>query len=172
MQKLFLSLSILFFLSGCGVKITQIGKLNMVSNRNISDKTEYQLLSSYTKASKKEMKKNNFKDLEAAMDFTVKKVPGGEYLMNPRFYLLTKGTKSYFFVEGDVWGNKIDANYAGLHIGDQVIIRDKRITKLFNLKKDFLNATLVGFKTSEIAIVEYEGRRKEVPIEKITKAED
>ncbi|MBK6330727.1 MAG: hypothetical protein IPF62_09470 [Bacteroidetes bacterium] len=51
MNKLFKAKTLLvatIFLSSCaGVKVTQIGKLNMISNRNVDSKMDYSLLKNY-----------------------------------------------------------------------------------------------------------------------------
>jgi len=106
-------------LSGC-TEIYKIGKLNMVSNRNVDNKSEYVLLRNYMGASKRELKKTKSTNLEAAIDETVKNTPGGEFLKNVKFYLVMRNGKRYYACEGDVWGLKNQKNYRGFQIGDAV----------------------------------------------------
>ncbi len=79
----------------------QIGKLNMVSNRNIDSKMEYVSLKNYTGGSRKELRRYKSESLEGAIDQVVKAVPGGEFLKNVKIYVVNK---KYYAVEGDVWG--------------------------------------------------------------------
>jgi hypothetical protein len=46
----------IFFLSSC-FKVIQLGKLNMISNRNIESKADYVLLKNYAGGDIKEIKK-------------------------------------------------------------------------------------------------------------------
>lgn len=97
-------------LTSC-VSWNQIGNLNMVSTRNIETTQKYELLQRYVEHSKKEMKKTRATTLQEAIDKTVKKVEGGEYLMNAKIYTIVHNNgfnlTYYYAVEGDVWGNKI-----------------------------------------------------------------
>jgi hypothetical protein len=91
MNKLFTAKTLLVatvFLSSCaGVKVTQIGKLNMISNRNVDSKMDYSLLKNYMGASNKEIKKAKATTLEDAIDETVRNTSGGEFLKNVKVYL-------------------------------------------------------------------------------------
>lgn len=104
-NKLFtakLLLASIIFLSSCvGVKVTQIGKLNMISNRNIDSKADYSLLKNYMGASQKEIKKARALTLEDAVDETVRNTAGGEFLKNVKVYLVQNKKKRYYAVEGD-----------------------------------------------------------------------
>lgn len=66
--------------------VRQIGKMNMLSTRNINTETKYELLSSYTGGTKKQLKKSKEENIEHAITNTVKKVPGGEFMMNVTIY--------------------------------------------------------------------------------------
>jgi len=66
----------------------------------------------------KELKKSKALLVEEAVNQTVKKIPGGEFLMNVKLYQV-KGNR--FAVEGDVWGVKTDVTYRGFKIGDKVM---------------------------------------------------
>ena len=107
---------LLFFELCTSVKL--IGKVNMISNRNIDSKMNYQLITTYSGGSDKEIRKSKATTLEEATDNTVKKVPGGEFIMNVKIYHV-KG--KYFAVEGDVWGTAGSVvAYRGFKIGDKV----------------------------------------------------
>lgn len=119
---LFIALSGLFLTSCFGVK--QVGSLNMVSSRNVDlESGQYELIKTYAGSSskkelKKEFKKVQAKNLEEAIDYTVKSTAGGEFLANVKVFLLN-GT--YFIVQGDVWGKKgVVADYKGFKVGDRV----------------------------------------------------
>jgi hypothetical protein len=112
-------------LTNCGsLKVTQIAKLNMVSNRNVESTIEYSLLKSYMGASEKEIKKTKAKTLEDAIDETVRNTAGGEFLKNMKVYLVQSKNEMYFAVEGDVWGVKGQEKFRGFSIGDMVQWKD------------------------------------------------
>src|SRR5258705_8863905 len=102
MKNLFFLVA-LTMLSSC-MSFKQVGQVNMTSNRNIDPKLDYKVLSTYTGASTKELRKSRAKTLQQAIDETVKKIPGGEFLMNVKIYLVNG---EYFAVEGDVWGTPV-----------------------------------------------------------------
>ena len=79
---------------------------------------DYELIASYARGNQKKITKSKAPTLQAALDQTVREVPGGVFLMNATFYLV-KG--KYFAVEGDVWGYKQNANYKGYKVGDHVM---------------------------------------------------
>jgi hypothetical protein len=128
MKKLFTAKTFLvatIFLTSCaGVKVTQIGKLNMISNRNVDSKTEYSLLKSYMGASNKEIKKAKATTIEDAIDETVRNTSGGEFLKNVKVYLVQNKKNFYYAVEGDVWGVKGQENFRGFVVGDLVQWKD------------------------------------------------
>lgn len=97
--------------------VQQIGKVNMISHRNISLNEKYDLLSSYTGESKRELKKSKAENIENAVDNTVKNVPGGEFLMNAKIFLIDG---KYIAVTGDVHGKKSNEGIKGFKIGDLV----------------------------------------------------
>ncbi len=112
----------LIFLSSC-VTTKQIGKVNMISNRNIESTANYTLIKTYMGTSQKEVKKSKAATIEDAIDQVVKSTPGGEYLKNVKIYLTSN---KYLAVEGDVWGITDNANFRGFSVGDKV-----KWTKLF-----------------------------------------
>lgn len=122
-----LAIIILPALFSCN-SVNQIGKVNMISTRNIDQSLKYQLLTTYSGGSKRELKKSRSKTIEDAIDVTVRKVPGGEYLMNCKIYTVKS---IYLAVEGDVWGNPINLSFRGFKVGDKVTWK----------KKDIINGT-------------------------------
>lgn len=115
LQKIILA-AIAFFFFQCS-SFVQIGKLNMVANRNIDSGKEYRLLKSYAGGGQKELKKSKYVTLEEAVDGVVRSTAGGEYLMNVKIYEVNK---KYFAVEGDIWGVPGVAEFKGFKVGDKV----------------------------------------------------
>ena len=107
-------------ITSCGPSYKMIGEVNMISNRNIDVKNNYVLLSSYAGGTKKEIKKSKAKTIDEALNNTVAKTPGGEYIMNVKIY---KVGGIYYAVVGDVFGLPTEANYHGFKVGDKVLIR-------------------------------------------------
>jgi hypothetical protein len=104
---------------GC-TSVKQIGKVNMVSNRNVETDFEYVLLSSYAGSSDKELKRSKAESVEQAIDDTVRKVPGGEFMMNVSMYVINNDR---FAVVGDVWGRTENVAYRGFRVGDRVTFK-------------------------------------------------
>ncbi|MSP55873.1 MAG: hypothetical protein EXR69_09765 [Myxococcales bacterium] len=110
----------LILLAGCSPSVMQIGKINMISNRNVETSFDYSLISSYAGGSERELKKSRAENIEQAIDQTVRKVPGGEFVMNASIYMIDE---QYFAVEGDVWGRKGNVSYRGFAVGDRVTFK-------------------------------------------------
>ena len=130
MKKIILSISLFassLALTGC-FSVVQLGKLNMISNRNIESKADYVLLKNYAggdlKEIKKALKKTRATTLDQAVDETVRNVAGGEFLKNVKVYGVKKKEKMYLFVEGDVWGFAENISYRGYKVGDTVQWKD------------------------------------------------
>jgi hypothetical protein len=158
---LFFTLTYLFILSSC-ISVKQVGKLNMISNRNIDSQLNYELLASYSGGSKKELKKSRAMTVEDALDKTVKRIPGGEFLMNAKMYTVTKFNKVYFAMEGDVWGTKSNVAYRGFKVGDKVIIDGVLNT----------TATIKALKDDKTCFIErIGGIIEEIKYDRLTKAE-
>lgn len=117
MKKYTLIVLILMILLSSCMSVKQIGKVNMISNRNIDTKFNYEVISTYSGGSKRELKKSRAKTVEDAIDNTVRKIPGGEFLMNAKIYIING---MYIAVEGDVWGIKSNIAYRGFKVGDKV----------------------------------------------------
>jgi len=154
MKKLFFfGLIVLFFLTSC-LSVKQIGKVNMISNRNVDPSLSYVAISTYAGGSKRELKKSKSKTIEDAVDQTVRKVPGGEFLMNAKIYLV-KG--QFIAVEGDVWGNSTEITYRGFAVGDNVTWKSLGVFKTGKIKslKDDVSC-LIETETGEVIEKKYD----------------
>jgi hypothetical protein len=156
--------------SSC-VKIKPIGDLTMISTRNVDTKTEYQLVKNYIGLSKKDKRKSNAKDIEEAVNLSVKSVPGGEFLKNAKLYQVTrtfpyrKIKRSCFIVEGDVWGMPGELSMRGFKVGDKVF---------WNGLTGQMKGKIVELKDANQAAIQIEGQEKIelVKYEKLTKVND
>lgn len=147
--------SILFCSCGPSIKVTQIGKLNMVSERNIDTKTEYSLLRSYMGGSEKEIRSSTSKTIEEATNETVKNTPGGEFLKNVKLYLIAKGSELFYAVEGDVWGISGTENFRGFKVGDRVQWKEG---------KGNHKGKITGLKNSKECMVKEDGKIDSKPL--------
>ena len=136
--------AILILTTSC-TAVQQIGKVNMISNRNVDTGFEYSVISTYAGGSNAELKKSKATSIEDAIDQTVRNVPGGEFIMNARIYLIKE---KYFAVEGDVWGQKNNANHRGFSIGDKVTWKEWGNHK---------TGTVKAFKDTEKCILDVDG---------------
>ena len=140
------------FLAACNkVVVKQIGKVNMISNRNVDMTIEYKLISTYSGGSKKEFKYANAISIEEAVDKTVKNVAGGEFLMNVKIFLVDK---KYYAVEGDVWGKsnkRQEISFKGFKLGDRV-----------SWKKGgkYVRGVIEGFKNDSSCLVQPDDKSK------------
>ncbi|MDO5575819.1 MAG: hypothetical protein Q4F84_01960 [Fibrobacter sp.] len=147
-------------LFSCSVSVRQIGKVNMISDRNVDTKLDYEVISTYSGGSERELKKTRATTCEDAVNQTVKKVPGGEFLMNAKIYIVDE---QYIAVEGDVWGIKSNAAYRGLKVGDKVTWKE---FGSFNV------GTLKSLKDDKTCLIETErGDIIEKKYDKISKIE-
>jgi hypothetical protein len=85
-----------FALTSC---YNRIGKLTMISTRNVDSKSEYKLLQKDVTGKGKTKKRDA---LEIAIDNAVKKEPTGEFMMNVVVSVSFNGKK--IKVVGDIWG--------------------------------------------------------------------
>lgn len=161
MKKFTFLALVLILLEGCSsIGVKQIGKINMISNRNVDPSLNYVPVYTHSELTKREIKKNKFKTIEEAVDYKVSKVPGGEFMMNVKIY---KIGGSYIGVDGDVWGEDSDGiSYKGLTVGDQV---------MWKAGNSYKTGTLRAFKDTETGIVETEtGKKIEKKIDKLSKS--
>jgi hypothetical protein len=142
----------------------QIGKVNMISTRNVDSKN-YVLIKTYAGSTTKELKKSRASSIEEAINNTVKAVPGGEYLMNVAIFLI-KG--KYYAVQGDVYGLSGTISYRGFVAGDKVTWEDR--ASLFD-KKQYVSGTIISLKDDNTVIIKLDNSEKTVEIsyDKISK---
>ena len=167
MKKIAYFLLFAVLLASC-TSVKQIGKVNMISNRNVDPQLKYQVITTYSGGSSKEFKKSRATSIEDAVDQTVRKVPGGEFVMNAKIYLV-KG--KYIAVEGDVWGNSAQQSYRGFKIGDIVTWKVKSVTQ----GKKYLTGkitTLKDDKTCLVKIDDEKGKTIELEYDEITKTDN
>lgn len=105
-------------LQSCSSKLL-VGKLTMMSDRNIDSKGSYVCLKTYAGSTKKEIYHSRARTIEEALNNTIKSVPGGEFGKNVKIYqILPK--KEYWAIECDVWGYSDNQQMMGFRIGDRV----------------------------------------------------
>lgn len=157
------NLFVLFIIvaAGCS-QIKQIGEVNMISTRNIDPNLKYQLISSYSGS--KKLSKSKSTSVEAAIDQTVKDVPGGEFLMNAKIYLVDN---KYIAVEGDVWGNAGEQSIKGFKVGTKVTWKNKSITS----GTKYITGTITALKDNKKCIVRQDetGKSTEMEYDDLTK---
>ncbi len=164
---LFIALAV-FVLPSC-ISVKEVGKVSMISTRNVSMKTDYVLVSSYSGGSKSDLKKSKATNIEEAVDQTVRKVPGGEFLMNAKINLVYHRVsgKAFFAIEGDVYGNKsanggAERSYRGFQTGDKVSWGNKLT--------GFKSGTIKSLKDDKTCLVETEdGRTVEKKYDELSK---
>jgi len=167
MKNLLNFIVIALLLSSCS-SIKQIGKVNMISNRNVSPELKYQVLTTYSGGSNKELKKSKATSIEDAIDKTVRKVPGGEFVMNAKIYLVDG---KYIAVEGDVWGNANNQSYRSFKVGDNVTWKTKSIIS----GTKFLTGKIVTLKDDKNCLVKVDNETDstiELSYDEITKTEN
>lgn len=147
MRKLFLlTFAILMFVNFCDAqKVVQIGKLNMISSKNVGDLEDYELVAAYARGNQRKITKSKATTLEEALEQTVREIPGGVFVMNAKVYMI-KG--KYFAIEGDVWGLKQNANYKGFKVGDHV---------MWKTVSGYKKGTVEAIKDSEECVVIEDG---------------
>jgi hypothetical protein len=152
---------IAFLLIACSCNsYRKIGSVNMISTRNIDSSIDYEVLTTYSGGEKKEIKKSKAKTVEQAVDEIVKKVAGGEYLMNVKIYLVKN---QFIAVEGDIWGKSTNAIYKQFKVGDKVS---------FKKNGKIIVATIKSLKDDLLCIIELEdGELIEMKYIDITKIE-
>lgn len=163
-----LSVSALALLSSCSTVI-DLGKLNMISDRNIDSKGDYVLVKSYAGGSPKEikkaLKKTKATTLDAAVDETVRNVAGGEFLKNVKVYGVKKKDKMFLLVEGDVWAVSGNESFRGFKVGDMVQWKELSITK---------KGTITGLTDAEKCMVKESGKEnsKSLKFSNLTKVNE
>lgn len=139
-------IALFIFVGYCDAqKIVEIGKINMISSKNINNLADYELIAAYARGNQKKITKSKAETIDAALEQTVREIPGGVFVMNAKIYLI-KG--KYFAVEGDVWGLKQNANYKGFSVGDQV---------MWKTVAGYKKGTIEAIKDSENCVVIEDG---------------
>ncbi len=169
MKNLFIVLIAFFLFHSCAPTVQKVGTVNIISHRNVDPNLQYELISSYTGGSKRELKKSRAANIQDAVDQTVRKVPGGEMVMNAKIYQV-KG--KYFAIEGDVWGMKGNRSIRGISVGDNVVCKDKNFIRKLDLKNDIIYGKVTGMMDDEKVYVKINGIEKtiKIPLDKITKS--
>ena len=120
-------IAVVFTMNSC-ITYKEIGRVNMVSTRNVTPgSTKYKLLASYAGEDKDDMKKCADKTLEEAINRTIRKYPGGEFMTNVKFYRvhIPFHPKQKYAVGGDIYGvagekGKVERSHRGFAVGDTV----------------------------------------------------
>ena len=132
----------------------------MISSRNVNPEFDYVRLESYSGLSKKVLKKTRHENIEEAITDVVRNVPGGEFLMNAKLYVIDG---KYFAVEGDVWGTDHE-EIKGFQVGDLVQWR------VLTVRKTGRITSLVDADDCMV-IPEGEEKAERVPYDKLVKLE-
>ena len=135
-----------FLLSCSSIQVKQIGQVNMISTRNINPSFNYQVIKTYA-GNAKELKESKALTIDDAINQTVKKVPGGEFLMNVKIYRLKDDKETFYAIEGDVWGTASNQSIKGIKASDRV--RVKKSGK-------YLSGIVVSLKDDQTCIVKIE----------------
>jgi hypothetical protein len=167
MTKLLLLIFGSLLLGSC-MRIKPIGDLTMISTRNIDRSMDYVLVKNYQGLSKAQKRRSKAKDIEEAVNFTVKSTPGGEYLTNVKLYIVNnpmrfrKEFRQTYVVEGDVWGFKGELSMKGFKVGDKVF---------WNSISGQSKGVIVELKNDKQAAIQIEGQEKVelVNYDKLTK---
>lgn len=157
-------------ISAC-IQVKEIGKVNMISNRNIETSQHYKVISTYAGGSKNELKNSRAKTIQDAVDETVKKIPGGEYLMNATIYLAQHRNDYYFAVQGDVWGlANQEITFRGFKKDDKVQWKNSNYNQLMKKEKKYLTGIITSLKDDKTCYVQDEnGKQHEMNYDDITK---
>lgn len=163
--------TVIFIMGSCAPSVKRIGTLNMISHRNVDMKLDYELKTTYSGGGNRELKKSRALTVEEAIENTVRKVPGGEMLLNVKLYVI-KG--KYYAIEGDVWGKQGEHGIRGFHVGDHVVCRDVNFLKKLDItSNDNVYGVITGLIDDKNVYVQLENTQRiiKIPLEKITKAE-
>lgn len=167
-KNIFLIL-LLGLLAAC-TTVKQIGKVNMISNRNVDPSLKYQVITTYSGGSQAELKQSRSDTIEDAIDKTVRKVPGGNFLMNATIFLINS---KYFAIEGDVWGDQTNLTYRGFKVGDKVIFKNRSILARLGIGERYLTATILALRDDKTCIIKFDDGDKKIEAfyDDITKTE-
>ena len=154
-KKLLLTIAVpCYFLVGCAEPI-MIGKLNMLSNRNIDSKGQYISLKSFAGSGKRELAEKACDTFEESVDKVVRAVPGGEYLMNVKLYRVGKK----YAVEGDVWSISTRNDIRGFKVNDIVIFSGRKIPNRISFDNALYKGQIIAFIDDQKCYVKYADKK-------------
>lgn len=167
MKKFFLGfLAVVLF--SCGTTSVLVGDLNMISTRNVETLKTPVLLSRFSGDSKEYIKRalkdRNYTGLTIhdAVNYAVKNVPGGEFLMNCKIYIVASKNGRKFFATGDVYGYDNQIQHQGFSVGDAVV---------FKRQGKYISGKIIALKNIDFAIIETEsGQKIDVKYSDLSKA--
>jgi len=174
MKKYILLFCLPLLLTACGsVKLVQIGKVNMISNRNVESTAPYVLLRNYAGSeSEKALLTARETTIEAAIDKVVRATPGGEFLKNVKVYRVGS---EYYAVEGDVWGLVENRKMRGFRPGHAVQWKaDARLRRKQPDRAPLARGVIVELKDDRLCVVKETttGQVLELPYEDLTRIEN
>jgi len=165
---LFLSMLLMSVVVSCSTSSLLVGELNMISTRNVETLKTPVLLSRFSGDSKEYVKRalkdKNYtgQTIHDAVNYAVKSVPGGEFLMNCKIYVIYSKNAAKYFATGDVYGYENQVQHQGFAVGDAVVF--KRTGK-------YVNGKVVALKNTDVCIVELEdGSKVDVKYSDLSKA--
>ncbi len=130
----------------------------MISNRNIDSNLDYKPISTYSGAEFRDLRFTRATSIEEAVDQTVRSIPGGEFLMNVKIFLVNG---RYFAVEGDVWGRLDGVVFKGFQVGDEVSWKSGR---------EYISGIITSLKDEYRCLIKLDsGVIKEVQYSELTK---
>lgn len=141
----------------------RVGNMTMLSTRNVDSSKPYQLV---MRGVTGEAKMRQDDAMQTAVDKAVAQHSGGEYMMNVAVYVKENGKAVR--VTGDVWGLPVAGGTASptvtgsveMKVGDAVF---------FKHQGKHRRAVIIGIR-NDAAIVEYDGRTREVKLAELTAA--
>lgn len=149
-----------FCFTACGPSIKLVGEFNMISTRNVSMKESYTVIKSYAGEGRRDLDKNKASTMDGAVNNLVRSVPGGEFIMNAKIYVIDN---LYYSVGGDVYGLEAGQNYKGFKKGQRVQWKSMGVRfqgKVVNLKSsdeitvETENGVIKNFSPDELTIIE------------------
>ena len=107
-----------------------VGAVNMMTNRNINFRENYELLQKNTGLDEYVLANNRASSFQEAVDKAVLSVPCGEFIMNAQIY----SYENSFVIIGDIWG--IKKNSCIYQIGDMVSWGKYKAGEIVSIKND------------------------------------
>lgn len=158
-QALCAALLLSILTTGC---YNRIGRLTMISTRNIESKTEYVLLEKDVTGKAKAKKKDA---IELAIDRAVKKHPTGEFMKNVIIEVSNSGKK--IRVRGDIWGTPPAINVKTSVTASVEFKAGDKVT--FKNGGKIVEGTILGVNEKNAIVETQSGEKKEVDYDRLTK---